>query len=227
MLYSDKRHYLVTKIQQLLILGILNVEGGGFSLRLEDGNILATPTGASFRLWNVSPEDFLIATPQGNVVEKGQYLAVADFPVDLHIFSNFPQVNAIVHLHAPYSLAFASKGKDIPNSTNLIPVLLPVPCLPSPDEASLKKTYLQNPYPVNIPQAVVQKPEVYIVFERLINEIDSHMIDRKDEISKHGLGFIVEKHGLFVVAKNLDEAIENAVRIEAAARTAILSQNIL
>jgi ribulose-5-phosphate 4-epimerase/fuculose-1-phosphate aldolase len=226
MLYESERKYLATKISQLLSLGILNSEGGGFSLRLADGNILATPTGASFRLWQVNPEDFLISDPEGKVLEKGKYLAVADFPVDLHIFSSFALANSIVHLHAPYSLAFASLAKDIPPTTNLISTILPVPCLPSVDEDVLKKNYLANPYSVNIPDAVVKRPEVYIVFQRLIEKIDNQMLSRKDELQKHGLAFTVEKHGLFVIAKNIDEAIENAIRVEAAARTAIYSKII-
>lgn len=217
---------LADKIPLLLSLGILNVEGGGFSLRLSDGNILATPTGASFRLWQIKPEDFLVSDSKGNLVEKSERLAVADFPVDLHIFSNFPLANSIVHLHAPYSLAFASLRREIPPSTNLISTILPVVCLPSKDEDILKQEYLANPYPVIIPKAVTQRPEVFIVFKRLIDQIDKYLLPRKDELVKHGLAFTVEKHGLFVIAKNIDEAIENAVRVEAAARTAIYSKII-
>jgi len=227
MLYDYERKFLAKKIAQLLSLGIITVEGGGFSLRLQDGNILATPSGASFRLWQVAPEDFLVSTSDGKILEKGKYLAVADFPVDLHIFSSFPLANSIVHLHAPFSLAYASLSKDIPPSTNLISTILPVSCISSPDENVLKKEYLAHPYPVTIPEAVIQRPEVYVVFERLIKEIDNHLLPRKDELQKHGLAFTVEKHGLFVIAKNIDEAIENAVRVEAAARTAIFGKIIM
>lgn len=219
-MYQKERKKLAIKIEKLFDIGMLNIEGGGVSIRLPGGKILATPTGGAFRLWKIEPEDILVTDKKrGRVIEKGRYLAMAEFPLDLHIFNRFSLCNAIFHVHGPYSLVYASMGKPIPKSTNHVEILGEIPCLESPDEAGLKVEYLKNPYQVVMPEAVVQRPEVYVVFKRLFRKFDRAFAGRENELEKHGLAFTVEKHGLFVLAKNLDEAIENAVRVEAAART--------
>ncbi|OGG18395.1 hypothetical protein A2721_00415 [Candidatus Gottesmanbacteria bacterium RIFCSPHIGHO2_01_FULL_47_48] len=227
MLYSTERKKLAKKIGQLKDLGILNPEGGGIAVRLTDGMILVSPTGGAFRLWEVQPEDILVTDLSGKIVEKGKYLAIAELPIDLYIFANYPLANAVFHLHGPYSLAFASLCLPIPHTTNHVEILGEVPCLKSPDETKLKREYLANSFKVNIPEAVVYRPEVFLVFDRLIKEFNNCFGSRGQELDKHGLAFTVEKHGLFVFARNLDEAIENAVRVEGAARTAIFSKLII
>ena len=77
-----------------------------------------------------------------------------------------------------------------------------------------------------MPEAVIQRPEVFLIVQRLLEEFNDLFKKRAEELKKHGLAFIVEKHGLFVIARTLDEAIENAVRVEGAARTALFSQLI-
>jgi len=226
MLYPKERQNLANVINELRILGILNPEGGGIVVRIGNGNILASPTGAAFRLWKVEPKDILVTNKDGYILEKGNYLAIAEFSFDLHILSNFPLANAIFHVHGPYSLAFASKRKSIPCSTNHVEILGKVPCLESPDETGLKREYLKNPFPVNMPKAVIQRPEVFLVFRGLVKEFDHLFKSRAGELENHGLAFTVEKHGLFVFAKTLEEAIENAVRVEGAARTALFGQLI-
>lgn len=226
MLYKKERLQLIEKIERIVRFGLLTLEGGGISIKLDDGNILATPTGSAFRQWQLNPRDLVVTNASGKIIERGNYYAMAEFPIDLHIFSNFPLAGAVFHLHGPYSLVFASLLKTVPVVTNQIEILGVVPCLQSANETGLKKEYLAHPYPVDMPEAVVQRPEVYVVFKRLIDEFDTHFINRKDELKSHGLAFTVEKHGLFTIAKNIDEVIENAARVEAAARTAIFAQRV-
>ncbi len=47
------------------------------------------------------------------------------------------------------------------------------------------------------------------------------MAPRSAELDKHGLAFLVYRHGAYVFARSLDEAFENYYRVESGARTAL------
>jgi ribulose-5-phosphate 4-epimerase/fuculose-1-phosphate aldolase len=101
-----------------------------------------------------------------------------------------------------------------------------VPCVPSEDDFVVKKEYRDNPYPVNIPEGMVNRPDVYVVFEKYTKFIDQFFAERGDELDKQGLSFLVERHGTFTFAKDEEIAIDNFSRIEAACRAYILSKLI-
>src|SRR3990167_4980772 len=121
MLYSTERKKLAKKIGQLKDLGILNPEGGGIAVRLTDGMILVSPTGGAFRLWEVQPEDILVTDLSCKIVEKGKYLAIAELPIDLYIFANYPLANA-VFAKIYKSMGNSAMAKYFPFST-----ILPIP----------------------------------------------------------------------------------------------------
>ncbi|MBU1088877.1 class II aldolase/adducin family protein [Patescibacteria group bacterium] len=222
MLYKEERKKMAILLRELYDEGLLNIEGGGVSLRISKELILASPTGAAFRRWRVEPRDILVTNKEGGVIERGRYLAMAEYPLDLYILNSFKKCNAVFHVHGQYSLVYASKRLSVPMTTNHVQILGKIPCLKSTNETGLKKKYLASPYFVNMPKAVLQRPEVYIIFKQLIKKINNSFKGRADELERHGLAFTVEKHGLFCFARSLEEAIENAVRVEAACRTGLL-----
>ncbi len=46
---------------------------------------------------------------------------------------------------------------------------------------------------------------------------------RSQELKRHGLVFTVYKHGIFVLARNIDEAFDNLLRVEKNAQTQIFA----
>jgi ribulose-5-phosphate 4-epimerase/fuculose-1-phosphate aldolase len=46
---------------------------------------------------------------------------------------------------------------------------------------------------------------------------------RSQELKRHGLAFTVYKHGIFVLARNIDEAFDNLLRVEKNAQTQIFA----
>lgn len=139
MLYKKERFYLIKKIEKLVGMGLLNIEGGGISIRVAPNRILVTPTGSAFRLWEVKPGDILVTDERGKIIERGKYFAVAEFPIALHIFNKFKICNSVFHTHGPFSLAYASIRRKIPKSTHHVEVLGEIPCLRSPNETKNKR----------------------------------------------------------------------------------------
>src|SRR6266536_3514708 len=118
MRHPAEREQLLTIIADLLRFQLLDPPGGAFSLRLSTGDILLSATGSAFRRWNITPDDFILLTPDGAIIERTGGLGASGTPIHLAIYQTFPGCNAIIHAHAPYSLAFASAGLDLPSCTN-------------------------------------------------------------------------------------------------------------
>lgn len=65
MRHPAEREQLLTIIADLLRFQLLDPAGGAVSLRLSTGDILMSTTGSAFRRWNITPDDFILLTPDG------------------------------------------------------------------------------------------------------------------------------------------------------------------
>src|SRR4051794_36210068 len=114
MLYQAERELLVESVKELERTGSLDVGGGAAAVRTDTGDVVLTPTGLSFRRWEIAAEDLVIADLDGHVIERGSRLGAAPTPLFLSIFRDFPEVHAIIHGHPEWSLVFAAAGREIP-----------------------------------------------------------------------------------------------------------------
>nr|WP_052127546.1 aldolase [Enterobacter cancerogenus] len=78
--------------------------GGNLSLKLPDGNILATPTGAS--LGRLIASELSVLTMEGELLEGKKASKEINFHLD--IYRSNPQVNAVVHLHSTWLTALSA-----------------------------------------------------------------------------------------------------------------------
>ncbi|WP_066644523.1 class II aldolase/adducin family protein [Christensenella timonensis] len=81
---------------------LISLSGGNVSLRLEDGNILVTPSGMDYEAMVES--DVLLMDPQGNILGGGRRPSV-DTVALLYIYEHLPKVNSIIHTHQVYATA--------------------------------------------------------------------------------------------------------------------------
>jgi len=84
---------------------------GNVSVRLDDGNILITPTKVAYEA--MTPEDLVVLAPDGAVV-SGYRLATSERELHRGIMNARPDVGAIIHAHSPYAMAAAATGAGIP-----------------------------------------------------------------------------------------------------------------
>lgn len=104
----------LTRISHLLYERGYNVSiDGNVSWRLDDGNLLITPTGA--HLGFIRPEDFVIVDPEGALV-RGDRPPTSEWRLHTALHRRRPDCRAVVHAHAPYAIAASLAGVDLHQS---------------------------------------------------------------------------------------------------------------
>ena len=84
---------------------------GNISVRLDDGNILITPSKVKYQ--TMTPDDLVVLAPDGSVV-SGHHLATSEREIHRGIMNRRKDVGAIIHMHSPYAMAAAAQESDIP-----------------------------------------------------------------------------------------------------------------
>ena len=221
--YLNQKKVMSVEVKNMKQDGLLDRLGGSLGERLPDGNILMTPTTASFRRWEIDKDELVVLSPEGELVEGGAYKAAAAAPLFIDLFNKFPTVGAIAHSHCLYSLVFAAHGISIPTVTNGAEILGDIPCIiPKESDSEIKEKALLDENPSIVPSGFVQRHDVMAVNARLGPLVYENFKSRACELERHGLAFTLYKHGLFVMARHLKEATENIQRIETSAKVSIL-----
>jgi len=92
--------------------GLLTANDGNISMRLPNGNILITPSGLC--KGRMTPEDLLVITPQGEVVQSAPGRSpTSEQPMHLEVYRLRPDVHAVLHAHPPYAVALTVAGFDL------------------------------------------------------------------------------------------------------------------
>ncbi|PSW12202.1 aldolase [Photobacterium rosenbergii] len=99
----QQRLQLVELAKSLFDRGYATGGAGNLSVKLEDGRVLATPTGASFG--RLTAETLSVVDMEGNHLAGDKPSKEVSF--HLAIYQNRPQANAIVHLHSTYLTALS------------------------------------------------------------------------------------------------------------------------
>ena len=87
-------------------LGWVAANDGNVSVKLDDGNILATPTGISKSF--ITPEKLILIDNKGNVLEAPEGLRPSsEIKMHLRCYEKRPDISAVVHAHPPGATGFA------------------------------------------------------------------------------------------------------------------------
>ena len=185
---------LVIACKRAYTRGIQTGSGGNVSARVPGKDLMIVKvSGSSFI--DSTPEGFVITDFDGNLVEgKGKPTREAL----LHglLYRICPNVNAVVHTHSPYSVAWASTEKALPRTTwhSKLKMCADIPTL-------------------NVPAAMVGKD-----YFSLVEEIYSEYPELP--------GFLLVDHGLVAVGKDAINAEHTAELIEETAQIAILKATV-
>lgn len=226
MRYESERELIINTVRDMERWGMLDTNGGAVSVRADSGDILITVTGAPFTRWQIGPRDVIVLTLDGDIVERTGALGVSGTAIHLAIYQAFRRCGGIVHAHSPYSLAFASLGMSVPSVINQLDTLGEVPCLAA-DDTAVKADIATGRYTVDIPPGISQRADVAAInVHHLIPQLHAKLGSRADELTRHGLAFLLYRHGAFAFARGLYEAVDNLARVEASARTALFQANL-
>jgi hypothetical protein len=97
-----------------------------------------------------------------------------------------------------------------------------IPCLHA-DDRTVKAEFIAAPVPLDLPEGMVQRPDVAAV--TLLHyrpQLEQIIAPRAEEMQRHGLAFTLYRHGAFTVGRQLEETAHLMLRLEESARTAVL-----
>ena len=93
-------------------LGWVAANDGNVSVKLPDGNFLATPTGISKSF--ITPDKLVIINDKGEVVEgEPGYKPSSEIKMHLRCYKEREDVGAVVHAHPATATGFAVAGKSL------------------------------------------------------------------------------------------------------------------
>lgn len=190
----------IKKIAQELVIcckraytrGIQTGSGGNVSARVPGQDLMIVKaSGSSFG--DSTPEGFVITDFDGNLVE-GTGKPTREALLHGLLYKLRPDIHAVVHVHAPYSIGWSSSKKALPRVTwhSKLKICSELPTL-------------------DIPAPMVRKEDFPLVEKMLWEE---------PEIP----GFLLADHGIVAMGDNPINAEHTAELIEETAQIAILNQ---
>src|SRR5260370_4264171 len=90
--------------------GWIAANDGNITIRLDDGRILATPTGVCKGM--MRPEDLIVCNLQGDKL-CGERERTSEMGMHLTIYQMRPDVHSVVHAHPPTATGFAVAGRAL------------------------------------------------------------------------------------------------------------------
>ncbi|MDK2947558.1 MAG: L-fuculose-phosphate aldolase [Methanolobus sp.] len=101
----------LTKICHLIYDRGYNVSiDGNLSHRLDDSNVLITPSGSHNGF--IRPEDLVVIDLQGNKV-RGEGKKTSEYLLHTEIYRERDDINSVIHVHSPHALAASLAGVDL------------------------------------------------------------------------------------------------------------------
>ena len=126
-------------------LGWVAANDGNVSVRLEDGRILATPTGMSKSF--ITPEKLVLLDPEGNVLEAAEGLRPSsEIKMHLRCYDKRDDVMSVIHAHPPGATGFAVAHKAMYNMIEDVAVIGAVPLTPYGTPSTVEVPNAIEPY---------------------------------------------------------------------------------
>lgn len=126
--YLEYQQQILETTLNLVKIDLIRISSGNVSMRLPDGNVAITPSGVLYSI--MEPEDVVIMDLDNNVVQ-GKYKPSSEKQLHTEIYKARPDVQAVVHTHSRFSIAFAAVGMELPVSNiEILAVGGPIPVAP-------------------------------------------------------------------------------------------------
>ena len=91
--------------------GLVFSTWGNISVRLNDGNILITPSKVDYDI--MVPDDLVVLAPDGTQV-AGTRLSTSEREIHRKVMNKRSDVGAIIHMHSPYAMMAAARNEGVP-----------------------------------------------------------------------------------------------------------------
>jgi L-ribulose-5-phosphate 4-epimerase len=164
------------------------------------GLVVIKPGGVSYD--KMKAEDMVVVDLDGNVVE-GQYKPSSDTATHVVLYKNFKDIGGVVHTHSEWATIWSQSGKPVPalGTTHADYYYGSIPCTRKLTSAEIEEAY---------------ERETGNVIVETFRGLDSNAIP----------GVLVNNHGPFSWGKDANDAVHNAVVMEAVSKMAYYTLKI-
>ena len=158
----------------------------------EKGLIVIKPSGISYS--SMKSEDMVVVDLDGNVVE-GSYKPSSDTATHIILYKNFPDIGGVVHTHSEWATIWSQAGQSLPalGTTHADYFYGDIPCTRKLTNSEINSAY---------------EEETGNVIVETFQNLDPNAIP----------GVLVNNHGPFSWGCDAQDAIHNAVVMEALAK---------
>ncbi len=111
-MYENEKNELVKICKLLYDKSLVTACDGNLSVKMENGDILITPSGINKGF--IEANQILVLNNKDEVID-GVGIPSKELPMHKNIYSERVDVHAVVHTHPVYATAFALAGINIPN----------------------------------------------------------------------------------------------------------------
>ncbi len=128
-------------------LGWVAANDGNVSVRLDDGRIIATPTGISKSF--ITPEKLVMLDSRGNILFANEgYRPSSEIKMHLKCYEKREDVNGVIHAHPPAATGFAvaHKAMDMYNMIEDVTVIGNAPLTPYGTPSTVEVPDAIEPY---------------------------------------------------------------------------------
>lgn len=201
---SRLREYVCEQNARLPAEGLVSLTWGNVSGRSDDGSLIAIkPSGVPYP--GMTPNDIVVLDLDGNIV-AGDLRPSIDTATHLAIYRAFPDIGGVVHAHSPFGTAFAQAR-------------LPIDCL-----GTTHADHFAGPVPVT---RQLSADEVARDYEANTGRVIVAHFRDNDINPIHVPAVLAAGHAPFVWGRDAASAVDNTVALEASARMALLTRNLM
>jgi L-ribulose-5-phosphate 4-epimerase len=184
--------------QTLVRAGLVTLSFGNASgADREAGVFLIKPSGVPYE--RLRPQDLVaVSLADGSVVE-GELRPSSDTPTHLLLYQRFPSIGGVVHAHSTAAVSWAQAGMAIPAL------------------GTTHADHFHGPVPVTRP---LTREEVEGDYERETGEVIAATLEGLGLDPLEMPAVLVASHGPFTWGHGAEDAVENAIALEAVAAMA-------
>ncbi len=156
--------------------------------------VVIKPSGVSYE--QMKPEDMVVVDLHGKIIE-GKYKPSSDTDTHLVLYKNFKDIGGIVHTHSEWATIWSQAGQPVPalGTTHADYFYGEIPCTRKLNKAEIESAY---------------EEETGNVIVETFQDLDPNAVP----------GVLVNNHGPFAWGKDTDDAVHNAVVLEAVSKMA-------
>ena len=188
--------------RELVRAGLVVLTFGNASAADRAAGLLAIkPSGVHYS--ELGPDSIVVLDLESGAPVEGEHRPSSDTPTHLVLYEGFERAGGVVHTHSPFATAWAQACREIP-------------CF-----GTTHADHFRGPVPVT---RALTSEEIEGDYERRTGEVIVETFERLGLDPLETPAALVAAHGPFAWGVDVEDAVENAIALEAVAASALRTE---